>query len=218
MGLSERLVRIFEEDIALQRSRVAWLGSRADREVRKLADMEEVLANCHRQSARPRAGVEGSNDPSSRLNSNVRNGSRLCENTNGALGAMTMGARRSRCLVLDGGDEPLGAEDRDDPLEVVGQDVKADFGLHVRQTLHLEVCCPHPGLDCAERVFDGLRLGRSGSTPPPDCNVRSPTKPGRFYTASVDCSPTAFMPTDPVLEGVTVLNLPGGWLPVPMPK
>ena len=53
---------------------------------------------------------------------------------------MTMGARRSRCLVLNGGDERLGAEDRDDPLEIVGQDVEADFGLHVGQTLHLEVC------------------------------------------------------------------------------
>ena len=53
---------------------------------------------------------------------------------------MTIGARRSRCLVLNGGDERLGAEDRDDPLEVVGQDVKADFGFQVGQTLHLEVC------------------------------------------------------------------------------
>ena len=45
-------------------------------------------------------------------------------------------------------------DDSDDPHKIVGEHVPRHLGADVLQRSHLEVCCAHPGFDCAERVLD----------------------------------------------------------------
>src|SRR3981081_2024444 len=47
-------------------------------------------------------------------------------------------------------------DDRDHPLYVVGQNVEAHLGSDLVERPGQEVRGAHPGLECSERVFDGL--------------------------------------------------------------
>lgn len=58
----------------------------------------------------------------------------------------------------DRGQQATDADQRDHPLDVVGEDVERHFRSHVLQPSHLEVRGAHPGLDRAEGV-----LGRAAS-------------------------------------------------------
>ena len=48
------------------------------------------------------------------------------------------------------------AQNADYPFHVVGEDVQRHFGTDVLECFHLEVRRPHPRLDCAEWMLDGL--------------------------------------------------------------
>ncbi len=59
-------------------------------------------------------------------------------------------------LCLEGFDQSAGAEDVHDAPEIVGQHVQRHLGADPFERLHLEVRCPHPGLDGAEGMLDRL--------------------------------------------------------------
>jgi hypothetical protein len=59
-------------------------------------------------------------------------------------------------LCSDRFHQSANAQNIHDPFHVVGQDVQRHFGTDVLECFHLEVRRPHPRLDCAEWMLDGL--------------------------------------------------------------
>src|SRR5207253_9101714 len=60
------------------------------------------------------------------------------------------GLRPDRC------DQRSGPHDVDDAGKIVGEHVQRHFGGDPWQSLHQEVGCSHPRLDCPERMLDRL--------------------------------------------------------------
>ena len=61
------------------------------------------------------------------------------------------------------GHQPLDANQRHHPLDVVGEDVQRDFRLHVPQPPRQEMGCAHPSMYGAERVLNGAAAVGSAS-------------------------------------------------------
>src|SRR6266566_4840665 len=83
-------------------------------------------------------------------------GPRLCKNATFMVGQPPAVGPRGPVSCADRFHQSANAHNAHHPLHVVGQDVQRHFGTDVLECFHLEVRRPHPRLDCAEWMLDGL--------------------------------------------------------------
>jgi hypothetical protein len=71
-------------------------------------------------------------------------------------GKSVLGKGQSWASGHDRGDQRLDPDDVHDPCQVISQDRECHFSGYFWKRFGQEVCRPHAGLHCAERMLDGL--------------------------------------------------------------